>query len=344
MSMVSHGVARQTSVAIFPLDGSQSRLPCPSNRQILRADSALTMPRFIRQALGERIRSMREVQEFRHDFLEATGLEMRFLDSLGHGGTDEPAPYSCALCERLHADDAGRRICTRFTQALLQEAVPEGTTRRCDAGLHETAVPVHLGGQDVGYFVFGPMADPDAGRVALNRASHLLGCAGVTLATAELATLTAAAPVAGSSRRESLRRLVAAWVDRFTREFSHDLARPPAELPAPIEQVCRYVRTHYAERLDVSHLARHAGLSAGHLSRQFHRSTGLRLVDYIARVRIEYAREALVGTTRPITEIAHACGFGSLSQFNRLFRRVTGRSPRELRQAAASPAATATNG
>lgn len=283
---------------------------------------------------------MREVQEFMHDFLEATGLEMRFLDSLGRCGEAEPGPYACALCERLQADAAGRRVCTRFTQALLQEAATEGTTQRCDAGLHETVVPVHLGGQDVGYFVFGPMADPEAGRVALNRASHLLGCAGVSLTTVELAALTSTAPVAGSSRRESLRRLVTAWVDRFTREFGQHLARPPAELPVAIEQVCRYVRNHYAGPIDVARLARHAGLSAGHLSRLFHRSTGLRLVDYVARVRLEHAREALAGTSRPITEIAHACGFGSLSQFNRLFRRVTGHSPRELRRAAAAPPAS----
>lgn len=276
---------------------------------------------------------MREVQEFMHDFLEATGLEMRLLDSLGHCGQEEPTPFRCALCERLYAHEAGRRLCARFTQALLQEAGPQGTTRRCDAGLHETVVPIHLGGQDVGYFVFGPMADPDAGRIAVNRASHLLGCANLSFRTDELAALTAGAPVAGSSRRESLRRLVAAWADRFTREFSHHLARPPAELPAPIERACRYVKTHYAERLEVAQLAQHVGLSAGHLSRSFHRSTGLRLVDYIARVRIEHAREALIGTARPVTEIALACGFGSLSQFNRLFRRVTGSSPRQLREA-----------
>jgi AraC-like DNA-binding protein len=274
---------------------------------------------------------MPEVRQFLADFREATGLEIRFLDTLGRCGGDEAATFSCALCQRLHATVAGARLCQRFTQQLLEEVEPAGTTRRCDAGLHETAVPLRLGGQDLGYFVFGPMAAPGGGPAALNRARHLLRRAGVPLEVVELARLTAEAPQAGPARQEAMRRIVAAWVEHLSGVLARELAQPPTELPPAIARVCRAVRERFSTELRVPELAREVGLSTGHLSRLFHHYTGLRLVDYIARVRVEKAREAIVQTQQPITEVALACGFGSLSQFNRAFRRIVGQAPRQLR-------------
>lgn len=88
------------------------------------------------------------------------------------------------------------------------------------------------------------------------------------------------------------------------------------------QQPAPYAGTELARRLDSSE---------GHLSRTFHRATGLRLVDYVARYRAERARVLLRGTERPITDIAFACGFQSLSQFHRVFRAQFGKRPRDIR-------------
>jgi transcriptional regulator GlxA family with amidase domain len=58
----------------------------------------------------------------------------------------------------------------------------------------------------------------------------------------------------------------------------------------------------------------------------------------LARVRAERAHTLLRETHQPVTEIAFACGFQSLSQFNRTFRTQFGQSPTQARQRARSPA------
>jgi AraC family transcriptional regulator len=81
----------------------------------------------------------------------------------------------------------------------------------------------------------------------------------------------------------------------------------------------------------VPEIARRLGASEGHLSRTFHRATGLRLVEYMARFRAERAREQLCDSDQPVIDIAFACGFRSLSQFNRVFRAQFGVRPRDAR-------------
>jgi AraC-like DNA-binding protein len=79
-------------------------------------------------------------------------------------------------------------------------------------------------------------------------------------------------------------------------------------------------------------LARRLGVSPAHLSRVFHHATGLRLVDYLARYRAERVRTLLADDPgRPVSEVAKACGFASISQFNRVFKATYGASPRSFR-------------
>jgi AraC-like DNA-binding protein len=53
--------------------------------------------------------------------------------------------------------------------------------------------------------------------------------------------------------------------------------------------------------------------------------------EYLARVRVERAKNLLSDASLRVTEIAFRCGFNSISQFNRLFRRHAGCSPTRFR-------------
>ena len=63
----------------------------------------------------------------------------------------------------------------------------------------------------------------------------------------------------------------------------------------------------------------------------FKRSTGLTYIDFRNRLRIESAKRLLAVPNASISEIAYKVGFQSLTQFNRLFRRIVGKSPTEFR-------------
>jgi AraC-like DNA-binding protein len=80
-------------------------------------------------------------------------------------------------------------------------------------------------------------------------------------------------------------------------------------------------------------LAAHAGLSATRLSRLFKSQTGVALVDFRNRKRIERFLEVYgSGQRMKMLEAALAAGFGSYPQFHRVFKKVMGCSPADYRR------------
>jgi AraC-like DNA-binding protein len=292
------------------------------------------MPRIIRQALGERIRQNAELQSFLARFREATGVPAEFVCAYGHGECATLCANS-PLCQRLMRDPAGRQVCHRFRQRLLEAAHTAPATLACESGVVESAVPMRVAGETVGYLVTGGFLPAPADRQQLNRARHLLRRAGVNLDDGELLDLSGRTPVVPSARHEALVHLLGLAAEHLTAKVTERLTAVEARMPALVDRACRIVHAEFAQRIAVPAVARRLGVSEGHLSRTFHRATGLRLVEYVARFRAERARVLLAEGDQPVTDVAFACGFQSLSQFNRVFLAQFGLRPSKVRPAAA---------
>jgi AraC family transcriptional regulator len=91
------------------------------------------------------------------------------------------------------------------------------------------------------------------------------------------------------------------------------------------------IESDLAEDLSLKVLANAAGLSEYHFLRMFKQSTGYTPHQYVINQRIERARELLVKTDLPITEIAYLLGFSTPAHFTHHFRRKTGLKPSEMR-------------
>lgn len=83
----------------------------------------------------------------------------------------------------------------------------------------------------------------------------------------------------------------------------------------------------YADPLTVADMARAAGLSRAHFSREFRRTFGEAPHQYLLTRRLERAAALLRNTDRPVTEICFAVGLTSLGSFTTTFRRVYGAPP-----------------
>jgi AraC-like DNA-binding protein len=102
---------------------------------------------------------------------------------------------------------------------------------------------------------------------------------------------------------------------------------PAAELQLARELIDR----HYGKALTVDRLARRCRLSRFHFIRAFRAAFGNTPHQYLRNRRIERAKELLVTTPLPVTEICEQVGFSSLGSFSALFRRMTGEAPIEYR-------------
>jgi AraC-like DNA-binding protein len=101
------------------------------------------------------------------------------------------------------------------------------------------------------------------------------------------------------------------------------------------------IDAHYSEPLDVRGLARTAGLSEAHFSRQFHRAFGESPHQYVIARRMSRAAALLVAGDRPIAEICRSVGLRSIGSFTTMFGRRFGVSPGAYRSARSGSAATA---
>jgi AraC-like DNA-binding protein len=117
-----------------------------------------------------------------------------------------------------------------------------------------------------------------------------------------------------------------------TAEFENASSRHRAE-PAQIWKARRFIEEHSSEELSLIKVARAVNMNANYLSENFKHVTGINFVEYIARTRFNTACDLLRNGNVRISEIAFAAGFQSLSQFNRVFKRFSGKSPTQFRAA-----------
>lgn len=98
------------------------------------------------------------------------------------------------------------------------------------------------------------------------------------------------------------------------------------------DRAIEFIESHLGQPFTLNQLADALGMSVFYFSRQFKQSMGVTPHQYVTRRRIERAKELLWQSRLPITEIALQVGFATPSAFTRLFRQVTGTTPKNFRQ------------
>jgi AraC-like DNA-binding protein len=103
--------------------------------------------------------------------------------------------------------------------------------------------------------------------------------------------------------------------------------------PVEIWKARNFIDEHSHDELSLTKVAKAVNISANHLSEKFRQVTGVNFVDCVARTRFDKACALLLNSNLRISEIAFAVGFQSLSQFNRVFKRLSEKSPSAYRAA-----------
>lgn len=99
-----------------------------------------------------------------------------------------------------------------------------------------------------------------------------------------------------------------------------------------MEQIFRYIEEHYREKLSLEEVAGEVFMAPTSFSRYFSREMGVSFINYVTMIRMEYALQELLVSDHPISDIALDNGFGSVSQFNKNFRKKYGMSPSEYKE------------
>jgi AraC family transcriptional regulator len=112
--------------------------------------------------------------------------------------------------------------------------------------------------------------------------------------------------------------------------------------PWQARRVAAHIRENVGTRLRASYLARLVKLSNSHFNRAFKVSFQETPTAYILRQRMRFAKDMMLSTSQPLSQIALLCGLCDQAHFSRMFRRFVGESPRVWRRRFASEPDVAT--
>jgi AraC-like DNA-binding protein len=124
---------------------------------------------------------------------------------------------------------------------------------------------------------------------------------------------------------DALTSLVLSQFIRLATEANHDTS------PC-IDEAIAWMHRHYDQPLTVADLAYRFGYSDGYFYRVFKKQTGTTPISYLANIRIQHALQFMKNTTLTIDRIARLVGFADPLYFSRIFKKVIGQSPRQLRK------------
>lgn len=99
-----------------------------------------------------------------------------------------------------------------------------------------------------------------------------------------------------------------------------------------VQKVIVMIESNLASDLTLSELATTLNINASYLSTVFKKETGKTVTGYVNEKRIELAQELLKTTNLQIQTIAQYCGIVDVHYFTRLFKKITGVSPKQFRE------------
>ncbi|GHV60940.1 hypothetical protein AGMMS49587_03770 [Spirochaetia bacterium] len=134
---------------------------------------------------------------------------------------------------------------------------------------------------------------------------------------------------------------LAAWegwaASAFERIQRQANLRRSGSFPLPLVKAIEYIHDHYAESIQLSDAADAAQVSAAYLSRLFSEHLKANFIDYITELRIGQAEKFIRESRMNIKEIAFAVGYQDPNYFSKIFKKITGLSPRTFGARAEEP-------
>lgn len=109
-------------------------------------------------------------------------------------------------------------------------------------------------------------------------------------------------------------------------------AKNQFRLPKWVGKVSEILRDRWNENLSLKDLSEASGVHPVTISRHVPKYFACTLGEFVRRVRIEKSLALIKQTDKPLTDIAHCCGFADQSHFSRVFKELTGLQPSSFRK------------
>lgn len=130
--------------------------------------------------------------------------------------------------------------------------------------------------------------------------------------------------------------LLNAYSSLILQELYHIFDRRPSSPPeagemSPVDQILKYINSHYSEAITLETLAEEFYLNRSYICRLFRKTMGISVINYLQHKRILEAQQMLLNSSRSIIDISMECGFSNIQHFYRVFKKITTLTPAEYK-------------
>jgi len=279
----------------------------------------------------EKLAKSKLYKDYERAFSETTQLPvtLRPVESwqLPHHGKQRENPFCSMMAQKSRSCAA----CLQTQQRLTDLAQREPQTVTCPHGMCDTAVPVRMGEQPVGFLLTGQVFRKKPTVAQFERTAKLAVDWGVPVERERLNEAYFNTRVLSGRQHESMVRLLSIFGQHLSL-ISNQIVLQQENSESPVvTRAKEFIQTNQAEELSLTKVAKAVNTSSFYFCKLFKKATGLNFTNYVSRVRIEKAKNLLLNPNLRISEIAYEIGFQSLTHFNRVFKKIIGQSPTDYR-------------
>ena len=237
------------------------------------------------------------------------------------------------VCNLIRAGRDGLRRCTACDRRHHARVAASGKAERyvCHAGFWDMAVPVVVSGRHVATISSGQLLREPGSPAGFRRLRKRL--AWLNVSDGDLRAAYEGAVYLPPEQINCVMRLLELFARQLC-ESAHRIRDLQAQLERDeVRRAREFVEREFRNPdLALADAAKDAGLSRAHFSHVFRQTTGTNFVRFIQTRRVAEAKRQLAATQDSISGICYACGFNSLTHFNRVFRAFEHLSPRQYRE------------
>lgn len=271
-------------------------------------------------------------RDYETAFRETTGLPINLRPIEAFDLPLRHDPKESPFCALMAATNHSCAACLQQQKRLEDEAKLEPKTLKCFAGLCDSAVPIRVGENVVAFLQTGQILQHDPTKTQFNKMTRQLLSWGHEADLKRLEEAYFQTRVVSKKQYDSILRLLTIFAQHLS-SVSNQLIIKEENAESPVITKARqYINDHQDDDLTLAQVAKSVNTSAFYFCKMFKKSTGMTFTDYLARVRVEKVKNLLLNPHKRVSEAAFEAGFQSLSQFNRVFRKVAGESPSTFRE------------
>ena len=274
-------------------------------------------------------------RDYARAFSEATGMALA-LRPIEHWqpalrGAQNENPF----CELMARSNRVCAACLEVQRKLTEKTGDRSRTVTCFAGLSDSAVPIRIGDQLIGFLQTGQVLLKQPTKFRFDRTAKKLVDWGVNVDLAKTREAYFHTKVLSKKQYASMLRLLEIFATHLSILSNQIAVENSAAEPTAITRAKKFIAQNQDNALCLATVAKAVNTSTFYFCKLFKRATGLTFTDYLARVRIEKAKALLLSPNPRVSEVAYDVGFQSLTHFNRVFRKIVGQSPTGFRNSSA---------